>query len=94
VSGAARRRRGGAAELVGHHGPDGEWPKGRWTASTWTLLLLVACALPEGHPAASAPLEGLLGRFMPRGEEVDCAFLLKRVDLGGLRLGSLPVSML
>jgi hypothetical protein len=72
---------GWAAELLGHQGSDGEWPKGRWTASTWTLLLLVACGLPEGHTAASAPLESLLGRFMPRGEEVDGAFLLRRVDL-------------
>jgi len=72
---------GWAADLLGHQGSDGEWPKGRWTASTWTLLLLVACGLPEGHRAASGPLEGLLGRFMPRGEEVDGAFLLRRVDL-------------
>jgi hypothetical protein len=72
---------GWAAELLARQGADGEWPKGRWTASTWTLLLLVACGLPEGHPAARAPLEGLLGRFMPRGEEVDGAFLLGRVDL-------------
>jgi hypothetical protein len=62
-------------------GRDGEWPKGRWTASTWTLLLLVACGLPEGHESARAPLERLLGRFMPPGEDVDRAFLLKRVDL-------------
>ena len=72
---------GWIAELLGHQGPDGEWPKGRWTASTWTLLLLVACGVPEGHPAARAPLERLLGRFMPPGEDVDGAFLLKRVDL-------------
>ena len=72
---------GWVAELLGHMGPDGEWPKGRWTASTWTLLLLVACGLPESHPAARPPVERLLGRFMPEGEDVDGAFLLKRVDL-------------
>ena len=72
---------GWVAELLGHVGPDGEWPKGRWTASTWTLLLLIACGLPEGHPAGRPAIERLLGRFMPPGEEVDGAFLLKRVDL-------------
>ena len=72
---------GWVAELLAHQGSDGEWPKGRWTASTWTLLLLVACGIPEDHPAVSTPLEGLLGRFMPPGEEVDRAFLLGRVDL-------------
>jgi hypothetical protein len=72
---------GWVAELLRHQGPDGEWPKGRWTGSTWTLLLLVACGVPEDHPSAKAPLERLLGRFMPPGEEVDRAFLLRRVDL-------------
>ena len=47
----------------------------------WTLLLLVAFGVPEGHPSARAPLEGLLERFMPEGEETDPAFLLRRVDL-------------
>jgi hypothetical protein len=43
--------------------------------------LLVAFGLPQGHPSARAPLEGLLDRFMPPGEDVDQAFLLRRVDL-------------
>jgi hypothetical protein len=72
---------GWAAELLAHEGADGEWPKGRWTASTWTLLLLIALGLPEDHPSARAPVERLLDRFMPPGEDVDGAFLLKRVDL-------------
>ena len=72
---------GWVAELLAHRGSDGEWPRGRWTASTWTLLLLVACGLPEDHPSARAPLERLLGRFMPHGEEVNGPFLLERVDL-------------
>ncbi len=72
---------GWVAQLLSCQGDDGEWPKGRWSASTWTLLLLVACGLPEGHPSAAAPLEGLLGRFMPADEGTDPAFLLKRVDL-------------
>ena len=72
---------GWAADLLAFQGSDGEWPKGRWTASVWTLLLLVQCGIPEGHPAARRPLESLLGRFMPAGEEVDGAFLLKRVDV-------------
>ncbi len=72
---------GWAAELLARRGSDGEWPKGRWTDSVWTLLLLVACGLPEDHPAARAPVERLLGRFMPPGVDVDGAFLLKRVDL-------------
>jgi hypothetical protein len=81
----AERRRvvetGWAAALLARQGVDGEWPKGRWTASTWTLLLLVACGLPEDHPAGKAPVARLLDRFMPPGEEVDGEFLLKRVDL-------------
>ena len=72
---------GWVAELLERRGSDGEWPKGRWTDSAWTLLLLVACGLPEDHPAARAPVERLLGRFMPAGSDVDGAFLLKRVDL-------------
>ena len=66
---------GWVAELLGHRGPEGEWPKGRWTASTWTLLLLIACGLPESHPAGQAPIERLLGQFMPAGKEVDGAFM-------------------
>jgi hypothetical protein len=72
---------GWVAELLTRQGRDGEWPTGRWTGSVWTLLLLVACGLPEGHPSARAPVERLLDRFMPPGEAVDGAFLLKRVDL-------------
>jgi hypothetical protein len=72
---------GWIAELLHHQGDDGEWPKGRWTASTWTLLLLMACGVPERHPSARAPIERLLERFMPPGEDVDPAFLLRRVDL-------------
>jgi hypothetical protein len=81
----AERRRilktGWVAEFLTRQGRDGEWPTGRWTGSVWTLLLLVACGLPEGHPSARAPVERLLDRFMPPGEAVDGAFLLKRVDL-------------
>jgi hypothetical protein len=72
---------GWVAELLRRQGDDGEWPEGRWTASTWTLLLLMACGVPERHPSARAPIERLLGRFMPPGEDVDPAFLLRRVDL-------------
>jgi hypothetical protein len=81
----AERRRvletGWVAELLSCQGADGEWPTGRWTGSVWTLLLLVACGLPEDHPPSRAPVERLLARFMPPGEEVDGQFLLKRVDL-------------
>lgn len=72
---------GCVAELLGYQGSDGEWPKGRWTASTWTLLLLVAYGIPEGHSAARIPLERLFDRFMPAGHDVDCAYMLRRVDL-------------
>ena len=72
---------GCVAELLGYQGSDGEWPKGRWTASVWTLLLLVAYGIPEDHPAARVPLERLFDRFMPAGQEVDGAYMLKRVDL-------------
>jgi hypothetical protein len=74
-------RTGWVADLLSRQGPDGEWPKGRWTASVWTLLLLVACGLPQSHPSGRAPVERLLERFMPTGEPVDGAFLLGRVDL-------------
>jgi hypothetical protein len=81
----AERRRtletGWVAELLARQGRDGEWPKGRWTGSVWTLLLLVACGLPEDHPSARKPVEHLLERFMPPGAAVDGAFLLSRVDL-------------
>jgi hypothetical protein len=72
---------GWVAALLARQAAEGEWPKGRWTDSTWTLLLLVACGLPEDHPSAKRPLERLLGRFMSAGEDVDGDFLLKRVDL-------------
>jgi hypothetical protein len=81
----AERRRvtemGWVADLLSRQGPEGDWPKGRWTDSVWTLLLLVACGLPESHPAGRAPVERLLERFMPTCEPVDGAFLLRRVDL-------------
>lgn len=81
----AERRRtvetGWVAELLSRQGRSGEWPKGRWTDTVWTLLLLVACGLPEGHPSAREPVARLLDRFMPLGEAVDGAFLLRRVDL-------------
>jgi hypothetical protein len=82
---AAERQRvietGWVADLLSRRGPDGDWPKGRWTAWVWTLLLLVACGLPERHPAGRAPIERQLERFMPAGEPVDGAFLLRRMDL-------------
>jgi hypothetical protein len=85
VAWEAERRRviesGWVADLLSRQGPEGDWPKGRWTDSVWTLLLLVAFGLPEGHPAGREPVERLLGRFMPAGEPVDGAFLLRRVDL-------------
>ena len=54
-----RERRADGRERLGRRAPrairdsDGEWPTGRWTASTWTLLLLVAFGIPEGHPAGA-----------------------------------------
>lgn len=81
----AERRRavesGWVAEMLEHQAPDSTWPKGRWTDAVWALLLLVACGLPEDHPSARASAERQLGRFMPPDDDVDPAFLLKRMDL-------------
>ena len=70
---------GWVSELLARQGADGEWPAGRWTASTWTLLLLVALGIPEGHPAGRRPIERLLDKFVTDGATVEK--LLKRVDL-------------
>src|SRR5262245_65460547 len=80
---------GWVAELLEHQGADGEWPKGRWGASTWSLLLLVACGIPEDHPSAPPPLARPLGNFMPFGAASAAAFLLQPFDLchTGLRFG-------
>lgn len=75
-----RSRPAGSPSFSSSRG-DGEWPKGRWGASTWTLLLLVAFGIPERHPCAERPLDGLLRKFMPQLERTDPAFLLHRVDL-------------
>ena len=72
---------GWVAELLARRGANGEWPAGRWTATTWTLLLLIACGVPERYPAARPALEALVDKFMPPDKEVDGAFLLGRVDL-------------
>jgi hypothetical protein len=81
----AERRRvadtGWVAQMLEHRSPQGDWPKGRWTDIPWSLLLLMACGLPEDHADARADTDRLLSRFMPAGEAVDRAFLLKRVDL-------------
>lgn len=79
----AERRRvaetGWGAAMLERRGPAG-WPKGRWTDVPWSLLLLMACGLPEDHPIAVADTDRVLSRFMP-DEDVEGAFLLKRVDL-------------
>ena len=72
---------GWVTELLARRGAKGEWPAGRWTATTWTLLLLVACGVPERHPAARPALERLVDKFIPPDNVVDGAFLLERVDL-------------
>jgi hypothetical protein len=71
---------GWVAAMLEHRGAGGGWPKGRWTDSPWSLLLLVACGLPEDHAGARADTERTLDRFVP-GREVDSAALLKRLDL-------------
>jgi hypothetical protein len=72
---------GWMAEMLACQGRDGEWPAGRWTASVWVLLLLVALGIPEEHPAARAPLERVLDKYVPDGVDTDPAFLLRRMDL-------------
>jgi hypothetical protein len=72
---------GWVAEMLSRQGKDGEWPRGRWTASTWTLLLLVACGVPEDHPAAGRPLDSALERHLPDGADTDPAYVLKHLDL-------------
>jgi hypothetical protein len=81
----AERRRvveeGWVPAMLARRGPGNTWPKGRWTDFTWALLLLVACGLPDDDAGAAESVDQALGRFMPDGEDVDGAFLLKRVDL-------------
>ena len=78
----ATRRRGGLGPGDARPPRAGQpWPKGRWTDFTWALLLLVACGLPDDDAGAAESVDQALGRFMPDGEDVDGAFLLKRVDL-------------
>jgi hypothetical protein len=50
------------------------WPKGRWTDVPWTLLLLIACGLPEDHADARAATD----RYLERLDGLD---LTTRVDL-------------
>jgi len=70
----AERRRvtheGWVPAMLEHRSPQGVWPKGRWTDSPSSLLLLVACGLPEDHAAAADDASRLLGRFMPEGADV------------------------
>ena len=81
----AERRRtvenGWVAEMLEHQAPDGTWPKGRWTDSPWALLLLMACGLPENHPSGRTTTERTFGSHIAADEDVDGAFLLKRMDL-------------
>jgi hypothetical protein len=72
---------GWAAEMLSRRDANNEWPAGRWTDSTWALLLLVALGIPEREPVAPPSFARMVDRFVPPGEEVDGAFLLKRVDL-------------
>src|SRR5262245_49452985 len=78
---ARARTEGWVAEMLSRRDANDEWPAGRWTASTWTLLLLIALGVPEREPAGRPAVERLLDRFLAPGEEVDGAFLLKRIDL-------------
>ena len=78
VWGAERQRtteEGWVPAMLTRRSPSG-WPKGRWTDSPWSLLLLVACGLPEDHAGARADTERQLGRLEP----ID-GTLLKRMDL-------------
>jgi hypothetical protein len=81
----AERRRvadtGWVADMLEHRRPRGDWPKGRWTDVPWSLLLLMACGLPEDQAGARADTDRVLSRFIAAREEVDGALLLKRVDL-------------
>ena len=72
---------GWVAEMLERQAPNGSWPKGRWTDSTWALLLLVACGLPEDHPSGRTTTERRFGSYTPADDDVDGAFLLKRMDL-------------
>jgi hypothetical protein len=65
--------------MLERRGPTG-WPKGRWTDVPWSLLVLMACGLPEDHPDAVTDTDRLLSRLVP-DEDVESAFLLRRVDL-------------
>src|SRR5262245_7388807 len=80
----AERRRvgveGWGAAMLERRTPTG-WPKGRWTDAPWSLLLLVACGLPEDHRAATVDTDRQLTRFMQLADGGNAAVLLKRMDL-------------
>lgn len=57
---------------------DGAWPEGRWTGTVWTLLTIIDCGLPPGHP----PLVDSARLFLERHLSVfDRKDPLRRVDL-------------
>jgi hypothetical protein len=73
----AERRRvteeGWVAEMLTRRTANG-WPRGRWTDAPWSLLVLMACGLPEDDAGARSDAERQLARL----EGLD---LLKRMDL-------------
>jgi hypothetical protein len=66
----AERRRtceeGWVARFLDQQLPNGEWPREtRWKGTVWTLLVLLDCGTPSGHPAVIKASGALLDRMMP-----------------------------
>ena len=71
---------GWGAQFLSCQLPDGSWPKGRWTETTWTLLLLLDCGIPNRESLQKAA-DLQISSLLPSGRPVDHRILRERLDL-------------
>lgn len=92
----AERRRtltdGWGAAFLGAMGEDHTWPPGRWTDTVWTLLLVMDCGLPAGHPRLREAARQFIDTNLTPERAASGKWLLTRMDLCHLgfwlRIGS------